>query len=180
MMRLAPLFVWFLTALPAVAQAGWAPTHLVTFGPWTSICEAQRATGVFRERCFLLYTNVVTRGQDHAFVSLSNTPRVTIGLETYLDSTQRNTRVGDYENRLTILSGNEVIWQQERGDCRRGRLCGYQSLQAEVLLAQMRRGDVLVFEQFDRNYRRQTLYFDLTSFSQALDDLEVETRRRGL
>lgn len=177
------LFCLCLLSVPAAAQdrAGrdtpgeWKVTHYTPFGLWDSICDERLTGTTLEERCYLRYVEVFAPhpkfAAQFAFVTLNGGPRIELGIE-------RGTRFD--QQGLRVESGGEPIWFTDRRDCLRGRACVFQATDAETLLSAMADGDVFAFDFVDRHGDGRSLRWDLTTFSAAIDDLTVESRRRGL
>ena len=177
-MRAFILLILMASSLSAQDRAGndtpgeWVITEQKSYGLWESFCDRRITGDVTEERCYLRYVDVFSDRPNFAAQFMFVTPdEVEFGIE-------RGTRFS--ENGFRITNGAEVLWNNSRLSCLRGRECTYRGVDAVDLLETMERGETFEFEFTDRNGNEQLLNWDLTVFGDAMKNYRANALSKGL
>lgn len=170
-----------LTALPAFAQdrdgndtpGEWKVTHHKPFGLWDSFCDERKTGDSLEERCYLRYVDVFSPRPNFGAMFAFITPdgRIEFGIET---------GTAFKKDGFALIKDGTPIWTLTGRPCLFGGTCTFEGEEATALTTHMRNADSFRFDFIDRHETEQSLTWDMTRYSKALDDMLAAAATRGL
>lgn len=153
----------------------WVAKHYASFGLWDSVCDERVEAEILRQRCYVRYVEVFSprplfmASFVFAYTQDKGT-RVELGFE-------RGVRYS--ENGFRVEHQGATIWSAQ-DECLDVSPCQLSGEAAQDMLAQMGKGDVLVQQFADRSGQMRLLKWDLSRFSDVLEDYRREATARKL